>query len=135
MADEPDLVENHTDADTNGFVTYLQEMLQHQGYYTDGQVDGIFGPITDSAVRQFQQDNGLTVDGWVGPITWGVLTGETPAEPRIEFDLQDYPAIERLYSAYEQAGNDEAALAETHLAMIGIDASGLDTDDDGTAYA
>lgn len=133
MADEPELVENHTDDDTNGFVSYLQQMLQHHGYYLDGQVDGIFGPITDAAVRQFQQDNELSVDGWVGPITWGVLTGEAPATARIEFDLQDYPAIERMYTAYEQAGNDETALADTHLAMVGVDVS--DTDEDGTAYA
>lgn len=136
MADEPELVQNHTDDDTNGYVTYLQEVLQHQGYYNDGQVDGIFGPVTDAAVRQFQQDNGLTVDGWVGPITWGVLTGEAePGGQRIEFDIDDYPALQRVHTAYEQAGDDEVAAADTHLAMIGLNTEGLDTDDDDTALA
>jgi peptidoglycan hydrolase-like protein with peptidoglycan-binding domain len=36
-------------------------------------VDGIFGPETDSAVRFFQQDTGIGVDGIVGPNTWNKL--------------------------------------------------------------
>ena len=35
--------------------------------------DGIFGQITDEAVRQYQRENALTVDGIVGPQTWSKL--------------------------------------------------------------
>jgi murein DD-endopeptidase MepM/ murein hydrolase activator NlpD len=35
--------------------------------------DGIFGPITERAVRAYQKRHGLQVDGIVGPKTWSVM--------------------------------------------------------------
>ncbi len=49
-------------------VTEIQTRLKNWGYYT-GAVDGIYGPITTSAVRYFQQKNGLVVDGIAGTRT------------------------------------------------------------------
>lgn len=37
--------------------------------------DGSFGSKTDSAVRQFQKNNDLEVDGSCGPATWAKLLG------------------------------------------------------------
>jgi hypothetical protein len=43
-------------------------------YYADG-IDGQYGPETAGAVRRFQQDSGLSVDGQAGPSTRKVLFG------------------------------------------------------------
>jgi peptidoglycan hydrolase-like protein with peptidoglycan-binding domain len=41
-------------------------------------VDGIFGPATEHAVKEFQGGAGLTVDGIVGPATWHALPDGGP---------------------------------------------------------
>lgn len=56
------------------YVEELQEMLNERGYTL--KVDGIFGNKTLEAVKAFQADNGLLVDGVVGKNTWGKLMKE-----------------------------------------------------------
>lgn len=43
------------------------------GYYK-GAIDGIFGPQMEAAVRAFQQDKKLRVDGTIGNQTWKALS-------------------------------------------------------------
>ena len=52
-------------------VRTLQDLLRARGHVVD--VDGIFGTMTDAAVRAFQKERGLAVDGIVGPHTWSAL--------------------------------------------------------------
>lgn len=49
-------------------VRALQERLRVAGFYY-GNSNGIFGPITEEAVKQFQETYKLDVDGVVGPAT------------------------------------------------------------------
>ncbi|GGW52284.1 MULTISPECIES: serine/threonine-protein kinase [Streptomyces] len=63
--------------DTGKRVLQVQCMLSRRGYgIGDGGADGIFGSGTETAVRGFQSDKGLTVDGIVGHDTWTALRDE-----------------------------------------------------------
>ncbi len=53
-------------------VRTIQTKLKRWGYYS-GTVDGIYGSGTVSAVKYFQQKNGLTPDGVAGPATLQAL--------------------------------------------------------------
>lgn len=57
---------------TGDDVTALQHRLLDFGFDV-GRVDGLFGPRTDSCLRDFQANYGLPVDGTCGPSTFGAL--------------------------------------------------------------
>jgi peptidoglycan hydrolase-like protein with peptidoglycan-binding domain len=54
---------------TGEAVRELQMALQETGN-DPGPIDGVFGSQTEAAVKAFQVERGITVDGIVGPITW-----------------------------------------------------------------
>ena len=57
-------------------VKTLQALLTGYGYDCGKYgVDGDYGSATQAAVKKYQEANGLTVDGWVGPKTWAKLLG------------------------------------------------------------
>ena len=64
------------EGDSGTAVTELQTMLKQLDYYY-GSITGNFGSLTKQAVRKFQDDNGLTVDGVAGVNTINKLRSLT----------------------------------------------------------
>ena len=65
---------------TGSVVSALQQALKAFGATTDpGSIDGDFGPRTESAVRAYQLQQNITVDGVVGHQTWWVPAGAAGA--------------------------------------------------------
>ena len=70
---------------TGPYVTECQEDLIKLGYDVGPTgADGKFGKNTEAAVKAFQKDQGLTVDGIVGPATWAALDAAVGPEPEPE---------------------------------------------------
>lgn len=67
----------------SGQLSVLQQKLKDKGYYL-GDIDGIWGPMTDNAIKRFQTDNGLTSDGIIGENTLAALFGSSiaPTQPQ-----------------------------------------------------
>src|SRR5580693_6524579 len=74
VGSEPTLVEG----DTGPAVVTLQTRLNVWGAKLT--VDGDFGALTQTAVKAFQAEEKLTVDGVVGPQTWAALN-KNPGPP------------------------------------------------------
>lgn len=58
--------------DRNDYVYHWQKFLNINGYNC-GIEDGIFGPNTEIAVKEWQAAHGLVPDGIIGPKTWNAL--------------------------------------------------------------
>jgi peptidoglycan hydrolase-like protein with peptidoglycan-binding domain len=71
-ADDPDDPDTLTIGDSGPDVRDVQVALNALGYPV-GLADGIFGPLTATAVQAFQEDQGLVANGAVGSITLATL--------------------------------------------------------------
>jgi len=85
-------------------VRRAQNRLNQRGY-EPGPLDGLFGNRTHRAVRRYQSDRELTVDGIVGPRTWARL---------------DPPTIKRV------GRRDPVRLLQRLLTDFGYDPGGID---------
>lgn len=66
-------------------VRLIQQKLKERGLYS-GNIDGIYGTQTQNAVKKFQRQQGLTVDGIAGSKTLkalGITSGSRPTNSNI----------------------------------------------------
>ncbi|HEY8126203.1 MAG TPA: peptidoglycan-binding protein [Methylocystis sp.] len=70
--------------DTGDDVKRLQRVFARNKSLGPDAVDGVFGPRTDEAVKDFQQANGLAADGVVGPMTWSHVHPYREASPTLQ---------------------------------------------------
>lgn len=95
-------------------VKRLQRQLERAGYTVKGGADGVFGDATERALRGFQRDNNLTVDGVLGEQTNGRLFGRGRQER-----VADARKAER-----EAEGTSTRSSATTRVSSGGAAASG-----------
>jgi len=80
----------------------LQEALKALGYDA-GPVDGVFGATTESAVKKFQQDKEIAVDGVVGRLTWLNIDEADQSHPVLKVGSTGLP-VRRLQSRMSAVG-------------------------------
>jgi len=68
--------------DRGGAVVGLQRLLTESGF-DPGPVDGVFGPLTEGAVKSAQMHLGIVVDGLAGRATLGALLGPSDRPERV----------------------------------------------------
>ncbi|MFC5711479.1 peptidoglycan-binding protein [Thalassorhabdus alkalitolerans] len=63
-------------------VRELQDILKEKGYFTYDESTGHYDQDTEEAVKAYQRDHGLRIDGMAGPETfYALLNGVQPVDP------------------------------------------------------
>ena len=97
--------------------------------------DGIFGPMTKAAVKDYQTANGLKPDGIVGLLTWGKLLGEEeqatkPVSSHIQpVDYKQYDSrwATKMYSSHGDKKQTMKSSACGPTAMADVVATLIDS--------
>src|SRR5262245_51321285 len=87
----------------------LQQALKALGH-DPGPADGVFGNATESAVKAFQQEREITVDGMVGKVTWINIDEADQSEPVLRVGSTGLP-VRR---------------AQKRMSLVGFDVGGVD---------
>ena len=107
-------------------VREIQQALKDKGF-DPGGIDGVWGRKTIAAVKQFQAQQGLSVDGMVGPNTKAVLFGNTTSAPvAVGVAVADgsilpwFEEAKHLMGTREVAGKKNNNAVDTILLRIGL---------------
>ena len=102
------------EGDESSAVLELQTMFKELSYYY-GELTGSFGSLTKRAVRQFQDDHDLTVDGIAGTKTMSLLrslTGSTTSDSVSTGSVSSYSVADK--DSYFEINQDGVRLRATY---------------------
>ena len=85
----------------------LQEAMKALGH-DPGPIDGVFGEATEAAVKAFQQEKGITVDGIVGKVTWINIDEADQSEPILRIGSTGLP------------------VRRAQMSLVGLEVGGVD---------
>jgi peptidoglycan hydrolase-like protein with peptidoglycan-binding domain len=107
-------------------VRQMQRRLARAGD-PPGPIDGFYGPLTEQAVRRFQADRGLRVDGIAGPRTLAPLTVPVDVQPSHVRGASHarVPITVRAPKRLRRAGRPTGAAPTGWLVLLGVLVLGL----------
>ncbi len=101
-------------------VRNVQKKLKDLGFLK-GNVDGDFGEATEKAVKAFQKQYGLTVDGKVGPNTMAKLaTARQTAKPAVTPTKKPTPTPSYNTNTYLRNGNSSSQVRQMQQRLIDL---------------
>lgn len=106
---------------TGAEVKRIQQALTDKGYSVgNAGIDGDFSIDTDKAVRKFQFDSGLEIDGVVGPMTQTALYGSSkPAALVPNYATGEYRTVVDAINVRMGAGKGYAKKSKSQLTPDG----------------
>ena len=119
-----------TDSSSGGAVVKVQKRLIELGYdLPQYGADGEYGPETAEAVRRFQRDRDITVDGIVGPETYEELSEDqvdsedgVPMRPKDQFYDTVPTCYDRLVAIHKhrnvEPGNTEPERQREYAKLV-----------------
>ncbi len=102
--------------DKGSDVTSLQKTLQDAGYF-NGPITGYYGPVTEAAVKKFQEAKGIKSDGVAGADTQGKL-GTSASAPKSSESIDSQPVEVQEDSQSNISPIQEKATSESDASSV-----------------